>query len=110
MTADGASLKVPAGTTAVLFQEDDYPDWKVTVNGRPARIWPAGPEMQYVLIGHLSKAAVVRFSYELSPLEIASSAVSVLTLVAMAGWLCRLPSARVRRRMRRWMQAKDLAL
>ena len=90
-SADYASMTVPAGSTGVLFKEQDYPDWHATVNGRSAAIMPAGPGMMYVPVSSSGETAVVKISYQLSALENLSSLLTVATLVLLITYILSAP-------------------
>lgn len=95
------STRMQVGTAdGVLFKETDTPDWHVTVNGRAATVYPAGPGYMYVRLPSGGPAsATVDFRYQLSHTELTSIFLSVLTILLLLAFLChvRLP-ARLRDR------------
>jgi hypothetical protein len=81
--ADSASVDLEnSGATGVLFKEQDYPDWHAYASGQGLPIYPAGPNMMYVVLP-AGEVGTVNISYQLSDREVASSAISVLTAVGL---------------------------
>jgi hypothetical protein len=98
LAADNA--RIQAGTAeGVLFKQTDTPDWHATVDGHAAATYPAGPGYIYVPLASSVRApATVDFRYQLSRIEWASIVLSMLTVFALLGFLCRV---RLPRRLRR---------
>jgi hypothetical protein len=93
LAADSAQLQA-GSAEGVLFKETDTPDWHATVNGHAVATYPAGPGDMYVRLPAGAHApAAVEFRYQLSTIEWASVALSVLTLLLLLAFLChaRLP-------------------
>ncbi len=112
--ADSALVSVPAAHTStrspvrgVLFHENDYVDWHATVNGKAARIWPAGPGMMYVQVPGGSRA-VVRLFYKLSALQLVSCLFTALSIAGVAVFISWDRLGWIRRRTRGLLTKFDL--
>jgi hypothetical protein len=87
------SDRIQAGQAdGVLFKQTDTPDWHATVDGRAATVYPAGLGYMYVRVPAGARAsATVEFGYQLSLIEQASIWISVVTLVWLLAFVCRVP-------------------
>jgi len=66
----------------LLVKESQSPDWRATVDGRPAVIEMAGPGMMYIPLP-AGGAATVVVSYHFSHIELAGIALSILAVLCL---------------------------
>lgn len=70
----------------VLLRESAHDNWHATVDGRPVRVYHAGPDFMYVPLGPRADGPqVVVFDYRESRVEHVGRSVTVLSAVLLAG-------------------------
>jgi hypothetical protein len=81
------TISVDSGAQGVLFKETWFDRWHVYVNGREAKVLPAGPGLMYVRLSRDTQfPASVRWRYEKSVVDWAGIVLSAATLVAIITW------------------------
>jgi hypothetical protein len=81
-------IKVSGPAMGVLFKENWFANWHVSIDGKPVTLYQAGPGFMYVPFPHNQTfPADVTFQFARSPVEWLGDAISVAALVALLGYL-----------------------
>jgi uncharacterized membrane protein YfhO len=81
------AARIPVNTTSrsvVLIRNAYDPGWHATVDGRPARIWPADYLVQGVIVPPGRHTVVLRYGDDTIGFGLLGSGLAVAALVAMA--------------------------